>query len=147
MRPLGQREQAVSQVDYRLESLHRCVRRSHSPSHGCGVSKDGSYHRRPSQAAAFEKQLQQVSAQFLSEYVRVNLKISMIMLIMNTYNRYLSCTSARPIGAEVDDGLTSVGPTDSAGETQQTEPTIDSASSLQIVLVSLRTLLASKIIN
>jgi len=59
---------------------------------------------------------------------------------------YLSCTSARPIGAEVDAGLTSVDPTDS-GETQHTEPTIDSASSLQIVLVSLRTLLASEIIN
>ena len=42
--------------------------------------------------------------------------------------------------------MISVGPTDS-GETQHTEPTIDSASSLQIVLVSLRTLLASEIIN
>lgn len=63
---------------------------------------------------------------------------------MHVY-QYLSCTSARPIGAEVDDTeLTSVGPTDS-GETQHTEPTIESASSLQIVLVSLRILLASKI--
>lgn len=60
-------------------------------------------------------------------------------------NLYLSCTSARPIGTQVDEaGLTSVGPTVS-GETQHTEPTIDSASSLQIVLLSLRTLLVSEI--
>lgn len=58
---------------------------------------------------------------------------------------YLSCTSARPSDTEVDAaGWTSVGPTDS-GETQHTEPTMDSASSLQIVLESLRTLLASEI--
>lgn len=74
-------------------------------------------------------------------------KICNNILILNVKKYlYLSCTSARPIGAEVEAGLTSAGPTDS-GETQHTEPTIDSASSLQIVLVSLRTLLASEITN
>lgn len=68
-----------------------------------------------------------------------------VVLKVKKYS-YLSCTSARPIGAEVEAGLISVDPTDS-GDTQHTEPTIDSASSLQIVLVSLRTLLASEIIN